>query len=239
MSDAPDKPEPKPLELPPAMKADFDKWQQAQDTTKPAAKVFASARAEFEAMAAHWPAQAAVPYELTPEGERMTRFKTMCPAEFMQKIDRSKLGNEEAFDRVAQWDGKFPGPLAWGDTSMAKSRAAWSVLGRLWVKEQRGFATFTAKRLVAEYQRFEDKGLLDEFYRHYSFYHVLLVDDVDKINWDFESNATNLFAFYDWIYAKRVPCISTTNRGREWWTEKMGDAFVRRLFEGAHYEVKF
>lgn len=33
--------------------------------------------------------------------------------------------------------------------------------------------------------------------------------------------------------------ITTTNKDRAWWSEKMGEAFARRLFEGAHFEVVF
>lgn len=225
--------------LSPAMQADYDKWLEKQKSTKPAAVVFKSLREEFEAMAASWPEQAEVPYELTEEGERMTRFKKMCPEEFLARIDRTKLRSPAAFDRVAQWDGKFPGPLATGETAMAKTRAAWSALGRLWVRERRGFATFTARRLVTEFERYESKGSADEFYRHYSNFQAVLIDDVDKINWQFDSQTAALFACYDWVYSKHIPCISTTNKDRSWWADKMGDAFARRLFDGAHFEVKF
>lgn len=200
-----------------------------------------SLRAEWEAAFAALPdaAPAALPPDATPEGERLCRFRKICPPEFLAKIDRAKLRNPAAFDRVALWDGRFPGPLAWGDTSMAKSRAAWSALGRLWVKEARGFTHFTARRLVAELQRYEERGISEEFFRQQTFFSVLLVDDIDKINWQFESQGAALFAFYDWVYSRRIACISTTNRPRAWWAEKMGDAFARRLFEGAHTEVRF
>lgn len=171
--------------------------------------------------------------------ERLARFRRVCPPEFMQKIDRTQLANAEAFDAVAQWDGRFPGPLAVGRTDTAKTRAAWSALGRLNVDEQRSFAWFPVKRLITEFARYEGKDLADEFWRYYRGFHVLLVDDVDKINWQFESECAALFQFYDWVYRDRRPVITTTNKDRAWWTEKMGDAFARRLFDDAHRTVAF
>jgi hypothetical protein len=33
--------------------------------------------------------------------------------------------------------------------------------------------------------------------------------------------------------------ITTTNKDRQWWADKMGDAFARRLFDDAHFAVQF
>ena len=68
---------------------------------------------------------------------------------------------------------------------------------------------------------------------------MLFVDDIDKINWQFESQVALLWSFYDWIYRTKKPCITTTNQSREWWTEKMGAAFARRLFDDAQRPVRF
>jgi len=68
--------------------------------------------AELKAALATLPENPVVPYELTPEGERMAKFKNACPEEFLQRINRTLLKNPAAFDRVALWDGKFPGPCA-------------------------------------------------------------------------------------------------------------------------------
>ena len=171
--------------------------------------------------------------------ERLARFRRVCPPEFMQKIDRTQLANAEAFDAVAQWDGCFPGPLACGKTNTAKTRAAWSALGRLNVGASRSFAWFPVKRLITEFVRYESKDLADEFWRYYRSYHILLVDDVDKINWQFESECAALFQFYDWVYREQRAVITTTNKDRAWWSEKMGDAFARRLFDDAHRTVTF
>lgn len=181
----------------------------------------------------------AIPYDATPEGQRMAAFKRICPDQFRAKINRALLPMPEQFDRVANWDGVFPGPCASGLTDTAKTRATWSALGRLYVLENKPFAWFPVKRLTTELAKDEESGNADEFFRRYSHFKILMVDDADKINWDFMSNQEALFSFYDWIYRTRKPCITTTNKGRDWWAKKMGDAFARRLFNDAHFAVNF
>jgi hypothetical protein len=196
-------------------------------------------RAAFLAAREQLPDHVELPYAMTPEGERLTKFRNICPDEFRAKIDRAKVPNPEAFDLVALWDGSFPGPCASGKTKTAKTRAAWSALGRLYVKQNKPFAWFPVRRLVTELEGYETKGFADEFFRNYAHFAVLMVDDLDKINWQFESQQAMLFAFYDWVYRSKRPCISTTNKTRKWWADKMGDAFARRLFEDAQFEVAF
>ena len=170
--------------------------------------------------------------------ERLARFRRVCPPEFMQTIDRGQLLNAKAFDSVASWDGRFPGPLAVGTTGTAKTRACWSALCRLNVKDNRSVAWFPVKRLITEFARYESKDIADEFWKMQRT-DLIMVDDLDKINWQFESEAAILFQFYDWVYREHRPCMTTTNKSREWWTEKMGEAFARRLFDEAHRTVDF
>lgn len=170
---------------------------------------------------------------------RLANFRRVCPPEFCCKIERDELKQPEQFDRVAQWDGSFPGPLAFGKTGGAKTRAAWSALCRLYVNGNRSFAWFPVKRLITELSRYEAKDCADEFWRMNRGFNALLVDDLDKINWQFESEGAMLFQFYDWAYRERRPVITTTNKDRAWWSAKMGDAFARRLFDEAHFAVEF
>lgn len=172
-------------------------------------------------------------------GERIACFKRACPAEFSGKVDRGLLSDPAAFDAVANWRGSFPGPIASGPTGRSKTRAVWSALGRLSVDEGRTFAWFPVKRLLTEFARYESKNIADEFFRYYRIFDVLFVDDLDKINWQFESEMQALFQFYDWIYRDHRPCVTTTNKDRKWWADKMGDAFARRLFDEAHGAVTF
>ncbi len=233
--------------IPSALAADHAKWQkkrrEAEERELAALKgegAFTRARDELINAFKAAPEKVTVPYHLTPEGERLTRFRLICPEEFKGRIDRTKLKNPAAFDRVAEWNGTFPGPIASGSTGCSKTRAAWSAMGRLWVKENRAFAWFPVKRLITEFERYEGKDMADEFWRYYrGQFSLLLVDDLDKINWSFDSQHAVLFQFYDWVYAHHIPVITTTNKNRAWWTDKMGEPFVRRLFDEACFEVQF
>lgn len=171
--------------------------------------------------------------------ERLACFRKICPPEFQAKIDRDQLASQPAFDAVCAWTGTFPGILCHGPTGTAKTRACWSTIGRLMVNEARSLAWFPVKRLITEFARYESKDLADEFWRFYRGFNLLFVDDLDKINWQFESESSALFQFYDWIYRERRPCLTTTNHTRQWWSDKMGDAFARRLFDEAHAPVEF
>lgn len=226
--------------MPPEMAADYAKWAAKQATPKanPAAE-FEKAREQLTATLADLPDSPSVPYAMTPEGERWDKFKKVCEPQFLPKIDYGLVKDLVAFDRVGKWDGRFPGICATGATDMGKSRACWWALRRLYVLENKPFAWFPVRRLVTELERYEKNDCADEFFRTYDFFKVLFVDDIDKINWDFESHSQMLFAFVDWVYRKQKPCMITTNRDREWWAAKMGDAFVRRLFDDACIEVTF
>lgn len=224
-----------------AQQAELAKAEKAKEADLPS--TFESARAALIAAFQQAPEKVQVPFHLTPQGERLARFKATVKEtggeRFLEKIDRTKVPNVAAFDAVAKWDGTFPGPCAVGVTGSAKTRASWSALGRLYVYQEKAFEWFTAKRLVGTIARYDAAGHGDEFYRQRDFFPILFVDDIDKINWDFESEAAALFAFFDWVYRKNKACLVTTNRSRKWWTERMGDAFVRRLMTDACREVEF
>jgi DNA replication protein DnaC len=173
------------------------------------------------------------------EVERLQQFRFAVPAEFFKRIDRSLLTCPSAFDAVSNWNGKFPGPCAFGPTNGGKTRAAWSALERLWVKNRQQFAWFPVRRMVTLLSKADEKGDDEKFFRNHDRFSILFVDDIDKINWSYESHMSALFSFYDWVYRQNKPCITTTNKDPAWWAERMGDAFARRLFEGAHFAVKF
>lgn len=181
----------------------------------------------------------ALPFNMTPEGQRFAEFARICPIEFTETIETRRLPNSGAFSRMVQWDGVFPGPMASGATGTAKTRAAWALLKRLHIEKAKTFAWFPVKKLLTDFNKYEAANLGQEFYKQYSHQSVLFVDDIDKINWSFDSESAALFQFYDWVYRENRPCISTTNRPATWWAEKMGDAFTRRLFSDAHFHVDF
>lgn len=240
--------EPKPMSA--EMEADMRRWSERQRHAAEQVRErkgrddlpsFEDLKAELQSAFAKMPEAVDLPYHLTPEGERMQKFRKVLEdsPEFMKKIDRALLPKPEAFDAVAQWNGLFPGPCAVGQTNTAKTRAAWSALGRLYVRENRPFAWFPVRRLVTELATYEERNCADEFFRSYDFFRVLFIDDLDKINWQFDSQKMALFAFYDWVYRKNKPCITTTNKDRKWWADRMGEAFARRLFDDAHFTVQF
>lgn len=234
--------------MPAAMVADYNRRreealaQEADPAYRPSQPSFEQTKGELAKLIASLPDRVEIPFELTPAGERKARFTRALKGvadKFLEPLDRRQLKNPTAFDRVANWDGKFPGPVATGATGTRKTGGGFAAIERLFVYENRAFSFFPIKRLISEYVRYEKKDLTDEFYRMLSHYPVLLIDDVDKINWQFESEVSILFQFYDWVYRAQRPVITTTNQTRAWWTERAGSAFVRRLFDEAHFEVKF
>lgn len=173
------------------------------------------------------------------QSERTAKFRRVCPSEFMQRVDPAQLANQAAYERVKSWDGTFPGPVCTGATGASKTRAAWASLYNLNVYQNRSFAWFPVKRLITEFARYESKDLADEFWKFYGNFNVLFVDDADKFNTQFDSEGAAIFAFYDWIYREHRPCITTTNKDRGWWSNLLGEAHTRRLFDDAHFEVRF
>ncbi len=170
---------------------------------------------------------------------RLASFRRICPPEFFQPVENRLLTDIEAFEKCASWNGASPGILAGGPTGSSKTRACWQALGRLFVHERKSFAWFPVKRLITEFVRYESKDLAEEFYRNYRNYDILFVDDLDKFNVQFESEGAALFQFYDWVYRDHRPCLTTTNKSRQKWSDLMGDAFARRLFDDAHRPVIF
>lgn len=200
---------------------------------------FAQTRDEFLRVMANLPEKVEVPYHLTPEGERLTRFQRTCDEKFFVEVDFLRIKNRTAYDRIMQWDGSFPGPCAHGVTGIGKTFAAWQALRHLYVKKAIPFKWFPVRDLVNEMKRYEDNECTADFFRQIDFFKIIYVDDIDKINWDFNSSVQMLLAFLDWVYRRQKPCIVTTNRDRAWWKAKAGDALVRRLFDDGFVEVNF
>lgn len=200
--------------------------------------VFADLKGQLKKAFAQLPENPVIPYHLTEEGHRASQFKAGCPKEFCTAINRNILKNPWAFDQVAKWPGTYPGPLASGPTGQSKTRAAWSVLGRLYVKEGRHITSFTAKRIMEKYFEHHMSGEPARFWSALSRFDVFLLDDIDKFEIN-DRNCTVLFELLDWIYANHRAVVCTNNRPRDWWAEKMGTAFARRMFDEAFFTVPF
>ncbi len=225
--------------IPTALRADFDRWKVRKNKPegKEAPQTFESLKNDLKAVFAYLPETVEIPFSHTPEGERYATFSKAVPPEYAPAIDRKLLRDPIGFDRVASWDGSFPGPCANGPTSTAKTRAAWACLRRLWVQKGIGFTWRPARKLITAIEEMDGsvEGLL---YRNQAS-KIWFIDDADKLNWQFQSHPEALFAFYDTIYRQNIPCITTTNKDRNWWVDKMGEAFARRLFDEAHFPVDF
>lgn len=217
--------------------ADAQRWAEKKKTNT--VSEFQDAKAALLETFARLPESVEIPYDKTPEGERFAAYRRVCDPNFFADVDPTRIRNKAAFSRVAEWDGRFPGPCITGISGAGKTFAAWQALRRLYVKENRAFRWFPVRLLVTELERYEKNECAADFFRQCSFFRVLFIDDVDKINWDFESHAQMLFSFFDWVYSHKIPCIATTNRDQAWWKAKAGDALVRRMFVDGCVEVKF
>lgn len=221
------------------MLADYSRWA-VKNGPKEAKETFEDAKRALMATFAQMPATAKeIPSADTPEGRRLASFKRVCPEEFCRKVDRLLLTNPEAFDQVCTWDGTYPGPLCVGPTGTRKTGSAWSTLGRLYVKHNFDFTYMPVRKLIVDTQRAEEGSDTAAYFGFLRQRRIIFVDDLDKFNPNFQSEPSALFSFYDWVYSNHVPVIATTNQTREWWEERMGSAFTRRLFADAHKVVQF
>jgi hypothetical protein len=170
--------------------------------------------------------------------ERAHRFYRACPEEFRGPIKKDMLPDALAFQSVADWDGTYPGPIAWGPTNTAKSRAVWVALRRLCIDKAQTFTWHTAKQLTERYFKHHMEGEPEKFWEYFLRTELTYIDDVDKLELN-DRNQGVLFEFYDWAYRDHRPVIATTNKSRAWWVDRMGDAHTRRMFDDAHRAVEF
>jgi|GEM_PF-1642637 len=172
--------------------------------------------------------------------QRLDTFKRVCDPKFCTKINRSLLPNADAYDTVFAWDGTSPGPLLVGATGTGKTRSAWSVLGKLNVEHGKSFSFLAASDLVAEIDKVRKQGgSFSEFTAKHRNSELFFVDELEKFTIQFDSQTSAIFDFYNWVYRREIPCITTTNKPRQWWEELMGPAFTRRMFDEAHTLINF
>jgi hypothetical protein len=174
---------------------------------------------------------------LTPK-DRAIRFYKACPEEFKGAIVPARLPDQTAFWKLASWNGTYPGPIGYGPTNTAKSRAVWCALRRLCIEDAKTFSWLTAKQLAEKYFTKHMEGRPEDFWEFFTRTDLGFIDDIDKLELN-ERNSGVLFEFYDWAYREHRPIIGTTNRSRAWWVDKMGEAHTRRMFDDAHFSVEF
>jgi hypothetical protein len=155
-----------------------------------------------------------------------------CPVEFQKPIDLALV--RPAYHTLMKWDGTFPGYCCVGDTSAGKTRACWRVLENIpgW------FHYYGARDLIDAQWDWHGDMWEKIFTGPACTIPLVFLDDVDKVA--LNSLTTELlFTFFDLIYERQIPCLSTTNRDRKWWLDKMGAAFTRRFMDGGLVELKF
>jgi hypothetical protein len=178
-------------------------------------------------------------YNLDPRQQREADFIRVADDQFSQPIDRSLLANPGAFDRVASWDGMYPGIFAWGASGSGKTRSCWQSLRTLYVDKNRPFRWWTGRRLSDDYYSDFRDGEPDAFWRRLRYHRAFFVDDLDKFDLAQDRSAGFLFELADKIYRERIPFLFTSNHNREWWAKQLGEPFVRRMCDEATRSVRF
>lgn len=130
--------------------------------------------------------------------------------------------------------------LLHGPTGLGKTRAAWKILEKWWIKNGGpDVRTYTMRRLQNELEESHDKGkhlrLLDSMIA----VPMIFLDDLGKEKLT-PRLASDMFAIVDERSVNRRPCIITTNFNSSGIAERfpdieMGTAFVRRLKD--YYDI--
>jgi len=158
-----------------------------------------------------------------------------------EQLDWQKTPMPAATRHVLEWDGTAPGLLLIGETGTGKTRAALACLRKLCVERGMRFKAYTLKRLLTQLAEYEKHGEARGYsgpnpYRPAA--ELLFVDDIDKLNRQFQSEAASLWDYYNWVYSAGRAVITTTQRSLEQWENLLGRSFARRLKE-AHHVVQF
>jgi Cdc6-like AAA superfamily ATPase len=173
----------------------------------------------------------------------MAYFKQVCPREFQQKIDRSKIGNLAAWDLADTWTGSHPGIWIWShDTGEAKSRMLWRKFGELHVNHGKTVMRITGLNLSEAYHDAFFKNHTSEFYGRFGKINVIMLDDLDKMALNDsdggQRNARMLRELFDRFYEQHKPVMVTSNENIAWFEERAGPSAGRRMKETCK-EIEF
>lgn len=170
--------------------------------------------------------------------QRMEKFKELCPAEFRQAIDRTRLPNLAAWDEADKWAMTAPGLWLWShETGRGKSRMAWRLFGRAHVEHGRFVLKCSGQSLVEDYFQAHMDGEPRRFYRRMLQPEILILDDLDKAEVN-ERNRRALRELWDEFYAHRKAVVVTSNEPVAFFEEQYGPSCVRRMREVCR-EIKF
>jgi hypothetical protein len=167
-----------------------------------------------------------------------TRFKTWC--ELCPKLYRETDLNHpslphEKINEVLAWKYGREGLLLHGETGHGKTRAAWLLLERHFIKEDRGFKAFDAVSFShAVAREFGTDGRAERWIDRLLTTDLLFLDDLGKCRLT-ERVQAELFGVIEGRMARCKPMLVTTNFVGETLAENLrddvGKAMVRRLRE--------
>jgi len=208
-------------------------------------------------LAARWAAPTSPEEEARMEAQRVARLEALAAAERAEReaqllaqlpaqhlatpLERRLLPNLEATRAAFRWDGRFPGLLLTGPTGTGKTRTAIALLRKLCVEGRLRLKAYSLQALLGDLEEYNKHGRTRGYdgpnpYRTRA--DILFIDDIDKFNRQFQSQATMLWEFYNWVYADGRAALSTTQMSLEEWEKLMGASFARRLRE-AHHIIPF
>lgn len=171
--------------------------------------------------------------------QRLARFSELCPAQFRKRIDRSLLPNLSAWDQADGWDGTFPGLWLWSHaTGRGKTRMAWRLYGRHHVDRGKSIIKATGQALAEEYFGYHMDGDPRGFYRWLHRGEILVIDDLDKVDYDDRRYGRMIRELFDEIYSHQWPVIVTANEPIEHFGAVLGASAVRRMRESTR-EIAF
>lgn len=162
--------------------------------------------------------------------QRLAAFRELCPPEFSQKIDRSKIPNTGAWDQADVWQGAFPGLWLWSHaTGKGKSRMLWRQFGKLHVDFGRDVVRATGQQLAEDYFRFYMAGNPREFYRRLMRHDVIMIDDLDKADFRADRTVRMLRELWDFLYEANKPVLVTANEDITEIENRLGMSGGRRI----------
>ncbi|MBS0229479.1 MAG: ATP-binding protein [Proteobacteria bacterium] len=171
--------------------------------------------------------------------QRLARFAEVCPRQFRARIQRELLPNLEAWDKADAWDGTSPGLWLWShETGRGKTRMAWRHYGRQHVERGRNVIKASGQALAEEYFRYHMDGEPRGFYRWLHHGQVLVLDDLDKVDYEEPRYARMMRELWDEIYAHQWPVLVTANEPISYFRDILGASCVRRMTEATR-EVQF
>jgi len=136
-------------------------------------------------------------------------WRKLCPPAY-RAIDRSRLPNIEAHDKVMAWEFGPQGLVLFGETGKGKTRSAWALLGKLIIQGRRVSAldSMAGIQYAAEYNR--GASDVEEWIEDLISAEVLLLDDVLKVKLT-DSFESAVFTMIDQRIAHERPTILTSN----------------------------